>query len=88
MKKVRNVKRVFSCLRFAADPAMKMVCDLEAESKPGKPEGNYFRSAGHIGHLFVSPGPNSDQICFFKAKIGAFAGRMLPPPDINSSVTK
>ena len=37
---------------------------------------------GHIVLLLVSRGPNLCQICIFKAKIGAFAGRMLPPPGV------
>ena len=42
--------------------------------------GQLFLSAGRIRLLFVSRGPNSGQICFFKAKNGAFSGRMLPLP--------
>jgi len=37
-----------------------------------------FSSAGQIGLIFVCRGPNSCQICFFKAKNGAYEGRMWP----------
>ncbi len=42
--------------------------------------GQLFLSAGHIGLLFVSCGPNSSLIYIFNAQNGATAGRMLPPP--------
>ncbi len=40
--------------------------------------GQLLLSAGHIGIIIVSRGPKSGQICFFKAKNEAIAGRMWP----------
>jgi len=53
--------------------------------------GQLFSSAGHIGPLFVSRGPNSSQMGKLKADKLASAGRMwpagriLPPPGLGSN---
>ncbi len=53
--------------------------------------GLLFSSAGQYGPLFVFGGPDSCQICQFKAKNGGFAGRMwpagrmFPPPALEAS---
>ncbi len=46
--------------------------------------GQLFLSAVHIGHLFVSRGPKSCQICKFKTNIVACAGCWWPPPVVES----
>ena len=41
-------------------------------------DGQQLSSAGHIEALFVSLGPSASQLCQFKRKKIAFAGRMWP----------